>query len=212
MFISPSRSPFCSQTLPKCPQTESSSVLKRPSDSNSALFSVTPRDRLVYASGTVRSTASNNAPYIDRVRQRELHSRTHNIYRHTYTTAQTQITNTHTHTSRQLYKCTFIHTNNKVHKSLVWVLRWAVDYGVIWYRYFQIHIDLSVHCRQKKTHNPVCELRRLMKRVYLLDSSTMCQTNQTANAGLRIQGKTHFFKWKQVQRYICREDGEAAVR
>lgn len=61
--------PLCSQTLPKCPRTESSSVLKRPSDSNSALFSVTPRDRLVYASGTVRSTASNNAPYIDRVRQ-----------------------------------------------------------------------------------------------------------------------------------------------
>lgn len=60
---------FFSQTLLKCPQTESSSVLKRPSDSNSALFSVTPRDRLVYASGTVRSTASNNAPYMDRVRQ-----------------------------------------------------------------------------------------------------------------------------------------------
>ncbi|TKS85792.1 Serine-rich coiled-coil domain-containing protein 2 [Collichthys lucidus] len=57
---------FFSQTLLKCPQTESSSVLKRPSDSNSALFSVTPRDRLVYASGTVRSTASNNAPYMDR--------------------------------------------------------------------------------------------------------------------------------------------------
>lgn len=75
VFISPLRSPFCSQTLPKCPRTESSSVLKRPSDSNSALFSVTPRDRLVYASGTVRSTASNNAPYIDR--EREGHSHTH---------------------------------------------------------------------------------------------------------------------------------------
>lgn len=47
------------------PRMESSSVLKRPSDSNSALFSVTPRDRLVYASGTVRSSASNNAPYIE---------------------------------------------------------------------------------------------------------------------------------------------------
>lgn len=30
-----------------------------------------PRDCLVYASGTVRSTASNNAPYKDGVRQRE---------------------------------------------------------------------------------------------------------------------------------------------
>lgn len=39
------------------PQMESSSVLKRPSDSSSALFSVTPRDRSVYASGTVRSAA-----------------------------------------------------------------------------------------------------------------------------------------------------------
>ena len=46
-------------------------MLKRPSDSNSAPFSVMPRDRLVYASGTVRSTASNNAPYKDGVRQRE---------------------------------------------------------------------------------------------------------------------------------------------
>lgn len=68
--------PFCSQTLSKCPWTESSSVLKRPSDSSSALSSVTPRDRLVYASGSVRSTASNNAPYKDRVRQsgRERHT------------------------------------------------------------------------------------------------------------------------------------------
>lgn len=47
------------------PRMVSSSVLKRPSDSNSVLFSVTPRDRLVYASGTVRSSASNNAPYIE---------------------------------------------------------------------------------------------------------------------------------------------------
>lgn len=46
---------------------ESSSVLKRPSDSNSALFSVTRRDRLVYASGTVRSTAPSNAAYTARV-------------------------------------------------------------------------------------------------------------------------------------------------
>lgn len=45
---------------------ESSSVLKRPSDSNSALFSVTPRDRLVCASGPIRSTAPTNAAYIDR--------------------------------------------------------------------------------------------------------------------------------------------------
>lgn len=66
--------PFCSQTLPKCLRMESSSVLKRPSDSDSAFLSVTPCDRLVYASGTVRSTASNNAPYIDR--ERETH-RTH---------------------------------------------------------------------------------------------------------------------------------------
>lgn len=51
-------------------------MLKRPSDSSSALSSVTPRDRLVYASGSVRSTASNNAPYKDRVRQsgRERHT------------------------------------------------------------------------------------------------------------------------------------------
>lgn len=69
--------PFCSQTLRKCPRMESSSVLKRPSDSNSALFSVTPRDHLVYASGSVRSTASNNAPYIDgRVWQSEKHTHT----------------------------------------------------------------------------------------------------------------------------------------
>lgn len=58
---------------------ESSSVLKRPSDSDSALFSVTPRDRLVYASGTVRSTASNNPPYIDRERDTS----------HTYTSGHT---------------------------------------------------------------------------------------------------------------------------
>lgn len=68
--------PFCSQTLSKCPWTESSSVLKRPSDSSSALSSVTPRDRLVYASGSVRSTASNNAPYKDRVRQGERETHT----------------------------------------------------------------------------------------------------------------------------------------
>lgn len=80
--------PFCSQTLPKCPRMESSSVLKRPSDSNSALFSVTPRDRLVYASGAVRSTASNNAPYIDRERERETsHTPTHHTYTHLYTRA-----------------------------------------------------------------------------------------------------------------------------
>lgn len=42
-------------------------MLKRPSDSNSALFSVTRRDRLVYASGTVRSTAPSNAAYTARV-------------------------------------------------------------------------------------------------------------------------------------------------
>lgn len=68
---------FCSQMLLKRPRLESSSVLKRPSDSNSALFSVTPRDRLVYASGTVRSTASNNAPYIDRKRERHIRTQTH---------------------------------------------------------------------------------------------------------------------------------------
>lgn len=77
--------PFCSQTLPKCPWTESSSVLKRPSDSSSALSSVTPRDRLVYASGSVRSTASNNAPYIDRVRQRGRERDTHTHTLHTPT-------------------------------------------------------------------------------------------------------------------------------
>lgn len=77
--------PLCSQTLLKCPLTESSSVLKRPSDSNSALFSVTPRDRLVYASGTVRSTASNNAPYIDRVRQSETDTHIHVIRIHIWT-------------------------------------------------------------------------------------------------------------------------------
>lgn len=63
-------------------------MLKRPSDSNSALFSVTPRDRLVYPSGTVRSTASNNAPYIDGVRQEERES-------------DIQTYNTHTHPDRQ---------------------------------------------------------------------------------------------------------------
>lgn len=42
-------------------------MLKRPSDSNSALFSVMRRDRLVYASGTVRSTAPSNAAYTARV-------------------------------------------------------------------------------------------------------------------------------------------------
>ena len=94
MFISPLRSPFCSQTLPKCPRTESSSVLKRPSDSDSALFSVTPRDRLVYASGTVRSTASNNAPYIDRVRQRERERHSHT---HIHIRTDTQATWTHMH-------------------------------------------------------------------------------------------------------------------
>lgn len=72
VFISPfSLSSFRSQTLPKCPRTGRSSVLKRPSDSNSALSSVTPRDRSVYAPGTVRSTASNNAPYTERERERE---------------------------------------------------------------------------------------------------------------------------------------------
>lgn len=85
--------PFCSQTLPKCPRTESSSVLKRPSDSNSALFSVTPRDHLVYASGTVRSTASNNAPYIDRVRQRERD--THTDTPHAYTSGHTSYIGAH---------------------------------------------------------------------------------------------------------------------
>lgn len=79
--------PFCSQTLLKCPWTESSSVLKRPSDSNSALSSVTPRDRLVYASGSVRSTASNNAPYIDR--ERHTH-RTHTHPNTSYTDAHVQ--------------------------------------------------------------------------------------------------------------------------
>lgn len=48
-------------------RSEGSSVLKRPSDSNSAPFSVTRRDRLVYASGTVRSTAPSNAASTARV-------------------------------------------------------------------------------------------------------------------------------------------------
>lgn len=73
--------------LPKCPRTESSSVLKRPSDSDSALFSVTPRDHLVYASGSVRSTASNNAPYIDRERETHTHTNTHTS--HIYTSGHT---------------------------------------------------------------------------------------------------------------------------
>lgn len=65
VFISLLLRPFCSQSLSKCPRPESISVLKRPCDSGAALFSVTPCDRSLYASGTVRSTASNNAPYID---------------------------------------------------------------------------------------------------------------------------------------------------
>lgn len=71
VFISPLRSLFAVKRPPKCLRMESSSVLKRPSDSNSALVSVTPRDHLVYASGSVRSTASNNAPYMDRVRRKQ---------------------------------------------------------------------------------------------------------------------------------------------
>lgn len=51
-------------------------MLKRPSDSNSALFSVTRRDRLVYASGTVRSTAPSNAAYTARVTE-TAHTHTH---------------------------------------------------------------------------------------------------------------------------------------
>lgn len=65
---------FCSQPLLQCPRMESSSVLKRSSDSDSALFSVTPRDRSVYASGGVRSTASNNAPCADKVRETHIHT------------------------------------------------------------------------------------------------------------------------------------------
>lgn len=71
-------------------------MLKRPSDSNSALFSVTPRDRFVYASGTVRSTEYNNAPYIDGVRREERES-------------DTQTYNTHTHPDT---KDTLTHKNS----------------------------------------------------------------------------------------------------
>lgn len=52
------------------PQTERSSVLKRPSDSSSAASSVTPRDRVVSAAGTVRSTAPRKAPYTAGARRR----------------------------------------------------------------------------------------------------------------------------------------------
>lgn len=129
--------PFCSQTLSKCPWTESSSVLKRPSDSSSALSSVTPRDRLVYASGSVRSTASNNAPYKDRVRQsvRERETHTHELYRRTCTgtlaeleeTRNSEETRTSFHTFQQSHKCTYrpalFEFFNKVHES-VSVLFW----------------------------------------------------------------------------------------
>lgn len=127
VFISPFVEPFCSQTLPTCPRPESSSVLKRPSDSNSALSSVTPRDRLVDASGAVRSTASNNAPYMDGVRRRESDTRKHHMHTHpdtrryidAFDTAQrdTQLGgNAHTHQftlpSSQISAPTHTHTHN----------------------------------------------------------------------------------------------------
>lgn len=90
-------------------------MLKRPSDSSSALSSVTPRDRLVYASGSVRSTASNNAPYKDRVRQRGRERHTHELYRRTCTgtlaeleeTRNSEETQASFHTFQQLHKCTY---------------------------------------------------------------------------------------------------------
>lgn len=157
--------PLCSQTLPKCPRTESSSVLKRPSDSNSALFSVTPRDRLVYASGTVRSTASNNAPYIDRVRQkereRERHAHTHpDTQRHgrTCTGILTKLKETRNSegnahisshfpvaTQELLHTLTLFESCNKVHKG-VFVLFWFAHSK----RALGVLIDPSVCFSQKK--------------------------------------------------------------
>lgn len=99
---------FCSLTLLKCPHMESSSVLKRPSDSNSALFSVTLRDRLVYASGTVRSAASSNAPYVDR--ERETHTSGHTC-RHRKSDKTQRDTNSEGAHSHTFFGATQVHSH-----------------------------------------------------------------------------------------------------
>lgn len=173
--------PFCSQSLSKCPRPESISVLKRPSDSGAALFSVTPRDRSpVRLWRCVRSTASNNAAK---------HYRTSTSYS-TQTLSDTAKHKLTFHTSL-ITKC--IKHEEFLSSTGVCLKMSSPDKHQFMCSYLPKRWpppDKHPNCSASCICACVCsQIQPLIKHVYLLGASTMCQTNQAVDSTIQRQEK-----------------------